>query len=367
MGTNLSQVFISDSLEVLSGTTFNSSGNAADDVGIWNLAGNSGAGAYYSTALYQATADLTDLDTGESLAAIANPLWFINNFQVVQRTTSGNWIASPMINVRNVRSIRYDDHVASTGHTLRFTPDATFTSGAVGSVTVKFVIRTTPVDQLSFYDANGTGMVDISNEGRVFPLGAFNTTNHKVISIEIHEDDYTDEASLIDAIVVQVEAHALLDNLINVTDGTTYIDFIGRFPGFIFDVLFNDSDGDSLIVAVTAANRIVLTSTTGFVPGVGNDWQVLGEEIRCRSRYGNFNRMYFPQNFETYTRTGGAYDKITIQYEHNWPTSTGIAPAGTLNQISIYYTNAGADPSTTANEFDNLFAYTAGTSALFSW
>jgi hypothetical protein len=367
MGTNLSQVFISDALTALSGTVFNNSGDAADDVGIWNLAGNAGAGEYHAAALYQATADLTDDDAGEALVAIANPLWFINDFQVVQRTTSGNWIASPMINVRNVRSIRYDDHVASTGHTLRFTPNATFIPAGAGNVTVKFVIRTTPVDQLSFYDASGTGMVDISNEGRVFPLGAFNTTNHKVISIEIHEDDYTNTATFLDAIVAQVEDHALLDNLINLDDQSTYIDFIGRFPGFIFDVLFNDSDGDSLIVPVTAANRIVLTSTTGFVPGVGNDWQVLGEEIRCRSRYGNFNRMYFPQNFETFTRTGGAYDKVTIQYEHNWPTSTGIAPAGTLNQISIYYTNAGADPTTTANDFDDLFAYTAGTSRSFNW
>ena len=73
---------------------------------------------------------------------------------------------------------------------------------------------------------------------------------------------------------------------------------------------------------------ILLLSYDCTVLGVGNDWQVHGEEMRCRSRYADFNRMYIPQNM-TYTVEGfNAYHKITVEYEHNWPNSSGIAPAG---------------------------------------
>ena len=49
MGTNLSQVFVSDALTALSGTTFNTSDAAADDVGIWKLDATAG---YLATALF---------------------------------------------------------------------------------------------------------------------------------------------------------------------------------------------------------------------------------------------------------------------------------------------------------------------------
>lgn len=356
MGTNLSQVFISNTDVLETGTTFTGIASTPE-IGIWNLAGNSGAGAYVNSALYQATADLTDLDTGESLATIANPLWFYNNLQFVQGT-AGNPIATPIINTRDIRRIKYDPYVASTGHKQVIT--GTPASGKV--YRVKFIIRNTPVDQLSFYDADGTNYTDLSGAGKDFPLAAFNTTNHKAITVEITTTS-TVLATETAKIKAAVEAHPILNDLLVVsTTSVTGDTYTARHAGVRFDmIIWNDTD-DAAALTITA---------TAAVIGVGNPWQVLGEEIRCRSRYGNFNRMYLPQNMPTYTKAGYKYDKITIEYEHNWPSSTGIVPAGELNQVVLYFTDTdGTAPvvgdSGTAT-YDDAFAITIATAAEFIW
>lgn len=361
MGTNLSQVFISNTDILETGTAFTGIASTPE-VGIWNLAGNSGAGAYVNTALYQASADLTDDDTGESLVTIANPLWFFNNLQFVQGT-AGNPIATPMINTRNIRRIKYDPHVVSAGHQTVIDVGTALNSK---NATFKFVLRTTPVDQLSFYDANGTGLPDLSGGGYQFPLGAFNTTNHKVINVEslFAARPTNDEAGVYDHLVTLIADNPILNALFNLTDGGTTCTIAARHPGVIFDLIINnDTDETTLASSVQ--------TVTGFVPGVGNAWQVLGEEIRCRSRYGNFNRMYLPQNMPTYTNSTYLYDKVTIEYEHNWPTSTGIAPAGTLNQVVLYFTDSDGTAPVVGDAgtatYDNAFAITIGTASEFIW
>jgi len=364
MGTNLSQVFISNIDVLETGTTF--SGPASTpEIGIWNLDGNSGAGAYVNSALYQATADLTVSDTGETLTAIANPLWFYNNLQFVQGT-AGNPIATPMINTRNIRRIAYDPFVASVGHTHVLTDAGSLTF--TRDVRFKFIVRTTPTAQLNFHDAAGTGYVDLSGEGKEFPLGASNNTNHKAITVEVAGSEYTSFATLVDKLVERIEAHGILDDLLNITDNTTNATIVCRFAGVRVDLVITDGDGENIIASSGDAIADAITDST---VGVGNDWQVLSEEIRCRSRYGNFNRMYLPQNMATYTGSGYQYDRITIQYEHNWPTSTGIAPAGTLNEVVLYFTDSdGTAPvigdAGTAT-YDDAFGITIATAAEFIW
>jgi hypothetical protein len=359
MGTNLSQVFVSDALTMLSGTTFNSSGATTDDVGIWKLDATAG---YLATALFQSgfDVDTEEDDSTTGLTYVKNPLWLVNDIQIVQRGAP-HFIASPMISTRNIRRIKYENHTASVMHKI------TLDCGAqVGKdITLKFVIRNTPTAQLNFRDEAATNAMDLSGGGFEFPLGGFNTTNHKVLSVQSTPSDSeraTDnEAGLYDAFVRIIAAHPVLNALIKTTDNATSgLVLEARHAGVVFDLIaINDTDDTDLntSVTLTAASKV----------GVGNDWQVLSEEIRCRSRYGNFNRMYFPSNVTTYGQVGSAYDKITIEYEHNWPNSTGIAPAGALNQAVIYYTSAGADPSTSASEFDNVFGYTQGTDQEFVW
>lgn len=381
MGTNLSQVFVANTDALYIGTVFNVA-TTPPRMGIWNLAGNSGTGAYVNTALYALGVDITDEVAGagtdevkDDLTTVANPVWLFNRLQFVQGT-AGNPIATPIINTTNIKRIKYDPYVVSAGHKVVITPDSTFTATDVNTVTIKVILRNTPTDQLNFYDPNGTGLVDISGAAvkKNFPLGAFNTTNHKVISVEFN---CTTKATFCSAGKTAIDGHALLADLLTATDtGTgTSLDLQARHAGVVFDVIVLDKNGNNIVVGSTAANKVVL-ATTAFVPGVGNPWQVLGDEIKCRSRYGNFNRMYLPQNMPTFTNTTYKYDKITIEYEHNWPTSTGIAPAGTLNQVVLYHSdNDGTQPApdansastATANTFDAAFVYTLGTAKEFLW
>jgi hypothetical protein len=357
MASNLSQVFISDALTALSGTTFNSSDAAADDVGVWKLDATAG---YISTALYDGVIESGAATDNTDALTLASPLWLVRDFQIVQRAVTGNWIASPIINSSQVKRITYTDYTAWAGHKATCV-DATFnTAGATDgdSYIFKFVIRTVPTNYTSFYNNNMGAVTGTSN---VFPLGGFNTTNHKAInmSVTIADVDDADAASNLTNVQNAIAAHPLLKDMVSAADVSADIVITSLHPGLSFDlIVFNDSQGTD---GVTAA-------ATGEVVGSGNDWQVADDEARCRARQGNFNRMYFPSTIDTYTQAGSAYDKITIEYATpNWPTGAGIAPAGAINTATIYYTNAGTDPGTTANEFDDIFGYTAGTDAVFTW
>jgi hypothetical protein len=347
MGTNLSQVFISDALTALSGTTFNDSGEAADDVGVWNL--GLATPAYASTKLFETSFVPTDANAADPAeATAAQPFWLVNRFQIVQRGTP-HFIATPIINAANVKSITYNNHVASTRHAI---PTGTLVANI--KYNVKFIIRTTPTAYLNYGNTN-TGLIDLSGANKAFPLGSFNTTNHKAINIGATGADATAAGA---KLVSNIQGSSILSDLFTASNNAGVVTVTARHAGVIFDMIVSNEANDAIL-----ANG----STTDFSPGVGNAWQVLGEELQCRAKYGNFNRMYFPQDFTTYTRLTGAYDKITLTYQTNWPTATGIAPAGNLNQVTIYYTNAGTDPSTTATEFDDIFNYAAGTDKSYNW
>ena len=85
------------------------------------------------------------------------------------------------------------------------------------------------------------------------------------------------------------------------------------------------------------------------------------------------NRMYFPDSVTQFTNTSYNYDKITITYGNpNWPNGAGIAPAGSHNQVVLYYTDSdGTTPGTPdagTNTFDSAFGgYTIGTAVNYDW
>ena len=348
MGTNLSQVFVSDALTALSGTTFNSSGAAGDDVGVWKLDATAG---YMSTALLQASID-TDAEADDSstgLTAINNPLWLVNDIQIVQRA-SPNFIASPLISTRNIKSIKYQNHTGSTMHA----GTVTFASDDAGDdCNVKIIVRSIPTDYLNFGNEN-TAIADFSNGGYRFPVSV--SRAGQLLNIGATG---ADASAAGDDLVANIQANAVLNAMMTASNSSGTVTLTARHPGFIFDLYaYNNTDSTELAVSNGSAK---------FDAGVGNDWQVVGDEMRCRSRYGNFNRMYFPQAQTTYGQNGSAYDKIVIEYAHNWPSSTGIAPAGDLNQAVIYFTNAGTDPGTTGSEFATLFGFTDGTDIEYRW
>lgn len=324
MGTNLSQVFI--------GNTANFQASATPDVftdlssaelGIWNANTN----LWLTTKLFEKVVDIDAeaTDTTTAVSAIANPLWLYNRLQFVQGT-AGNPIATPIINTAGIRRILFDKYVAFVG-TKAAIADATLNVASAANndeYNFKFIIRSTPTDYLNFYDQNAANLFT-----KEFPLGTFNTTNHKAINVTVKIADVADAdaADNLTAISNALAAHPLLGNMFTAADGGSTIDITARHPGVVFDLLISN---------VTRAKDAVACAITGQVLGVGNPWQVLGDEIKCRSRYGNFNRMYLPQNMPTFTNTSNQYHKVTIEYATNWPTATGIAPAGANNQVVLY-------------------------------
>jgi len=372
MGSNLSQVFISNALTVLEGTQaqFGSLAGAAatDDVGVFRLGPVGGvvtAPAYTKTALYDASIAASAADTSAGTLLLQSPLWMVAAFQIVQRAVTGNVIASPIINSGDVKRISYTNHLTTV-------PEYTTVDIAAGTITgdelnLKIVVRTSPTDYQNFVEP-GNAINDITGGGKTCPMAITNATNHKVFNITSMPADRLaeaaaadDEEGLYDDLLTKINAHAILGDLLSGTDnGAGGLKLETRFATVSIEmILTNVTD------STTTASHTVRVA---FVAGTGNDWQVAADEKRCRSKQGHFNRMYLPTAIDTYVTNGHLYDKVVIEYAHNWPSSTGIAPAGDLNQAVIYYSNEGADPGTTGtNEFDVVFGYAGGTDAEFTW
>ena len=372
MGSNLNQVFVSDALTVIEGTQaqFGSLAGAdpADDVGIFTL--GTGTPAYTKTALYEKkfAGDSSTVDaTGgasqgiDGLITTVAPIWLVSGFQITQRVSTGNIIASPIIDATRVKRINFEKNIPWEGHKAQ-TVDATFdtTSSVDGdSYQFKFIIRTVPINQTSYYN---DGMGAVTGTSKVFPLGSFNTTNHKAVNMTVAIPDHADadDATNVSNAQAAVAAHPLLKDMVAATSSGGGILFTSLHPGLTFDLIVTNLDRDDDGVAA---------ATTGEVKGVGNDWQVADDEARCRYRQGSFNRMYFPQDVDTFVQAGSAYDKVTIEYATpNWPNGAGIAPAGSTNIATIYYTNAGSAPAATAtNEFADVFNYVENVNEQFIW
>ena len=330
MGTNLSQVFIANA-DLNDGGAFNALTSAK--VGVYDLA----TGAYTaSTALY---AD-----------ANINATWAYRNIQFAQGTAT-NPIATPLIDTRDIRAIKYEKHAPSVR-----AAQVTGTLVANKEYNVKFIIRNTPVNQLNFRDDSGSELTDLSGAGKQFPLGVFNTTNHKALNISATGATATAAG---DNLVANIAASPILNDLFTASNSSGVVTITARHATVVFEMIVNNITDDAIL-----ANG----SPTAMVVGVGNAWQVLGEEVRCRSRYGNFNRMYLPMNMPTYANSTFKYDKITILYEHNWPTSTGIAPAGTINEVVIYLGDSSdALELNDFPEFEATFRIALASNEEFTW
>tara|TARA_B100001057_G_scaffold450_2_gene448 strand:+ start:2277 stop:3386 length:1110 start_codon:yes stop_codon:yes gene_type:complete len=365
--SNLSQVFISNALTMLDGSLAQIQGAGAapaDDVGVLTL--GPGTAEFKQTKLYESTIDASTDD----IAITVNPTWLYHSFQLVQRAVTGNNIVSPIIDVNQVKRIDYSAHIdTAMEKTVIDIADGTITND---EIEVKVVVRAAPTNYADFAQP-GNAINDLSGEGKVCPIGIHNNTHHKVFNVTSMPADRLataagadNELGLYDDLKAKIDAHGVLKDLLKVTDqGTSGIDFETRFAHVTVEFIYNNITNEETVITEEAG----FVTKTAFVAGVGNDWQVFSDELRCRSKYGNFNRMYFPQAFDTYVTNGSLYDKIVISYETpNWPKGAGIVPAGGMNQAVIYYTNEGADPGTTGtNEFDDVFGYAANTDKTFIW
>lgn len=302
---NLNQVFVANDISnttngtLITGSTFAVNAAAtASKVGVWDLATN----AYLTT----------------SLTAAAGPI------QIVQTMPSGNPIASPIIDIKDIKRIKYDIYTASARHSVNINAG---TPTSTKAVMFRIALRTAPTAYANYYQ-NGTAL-DLSGAGYEFPLVGNFAAGRMLFNIEVAASEHGGvEADLYTQFAAKLAANKTLNALFTTTNNSTSVDVVARHAGVVFDVTCQYSDGSGTAGAVTL--------NAGYASGAGNYWQVLSDEKSQRARYGNFNRMYFPFAFPEFAVSGNTYEVVEIQYAHAWPSSTGIARAGELNTIKIY-------------------------------
>jgi hypothetical protein len=332
--SNLNQVFVANaaSTPVLTGTTFAAtaaSGLAANSkVGIWDVYN---ATPTYSTAL---------LTTATASSGVLNSA--LKTVQFTQTMLSGNMIATPLIDVKDIKRIAFTKYKAATPYKIvtDLSPGGTpiFDAAATEdqSIMMRIAVRTAPTSYASFTNPNDAAL-DISSDTTkyAFPLvGNFAAGRH-LYSVEIPElgtdGHINDEATFVTKAVAAINNHPLLKKIVfAAAPAADNLAIEARHEGVIIDFTLAYSSG----AAIAATQTITANS------GVGNYYEVLSDEKAQRARYGNFNRMYFPMDFPTFAQPGATYDVIDISYAHAWPSSTGIARAGELNNVRIYVPSA---------------------------
>ena len=201
---------------------------------------------------------------------------------------------------------------------------------------VKIDVRVAPTFYEMFANPSNTNL-DLSGGGYTFPiLGNFSAGRTMIPVAEVAAGTTAANAAL--AVQTGITGNTLLNAMFAVNVTTATVTITARHPGVVFDVAIFDtvSKVSSANFSTSIGGAAMPITTTAFNPGVGNYWQVISEEKAQRARYGNFNRMYFPFEQANYAQVGSTYDCIEVSYEHNWPSSTGIARAGELNNFKVY-------------------------------
>lgn len=309
---------------------------SSGEVGCWNL-DKYGYGGWETGALFNVGVESGTVDSNADLVTLANPLWLVNRLQFAQGYGSGNPIATPIIDTKNIISINYQPYAAATRHKVDTTiPNVATLHNA------KFVIRTTPTHYLEFAEP-ANALNDLSNGGYAFPLSVFNTTNHKVINVEFTPGG-TSGGDGANALKTAIEGHSLLNSLFtSAVANTNDLDVSARHAGVVFDVIVeNVNTGATATGTVDAAADL----------GVGEDFMVLGDELKARALAGNFNRMYFPQTFTTFATATSTYDKVTIVYRIDG--DRGVVKGSQFGELVIYDDNQAAS----SGGLEDIFVYT---------
>jgi hypothetical protein len=145
-------------------------------------------------------------------------------------------------------------------------------------------------------------------------------------------------------------ANKTLNAIFKATDnGTSGLVLVARHYGVEFDIVCQYSDASGTVATPTMARA---------TPGAASNYILaVSEEKKNRARYGNFNRMYFPFAFPEFAQPTFKYDTIEISYNHNHPSDTGIARAGELNNIKIFW-GKGTTALSSATDAANTVAET---------
>ena len=331
---NLNQVFIANNVDMLATTTFsNNAAVTASNVNVW------------------------DVDAGTNFSAAA--LTTKKRIQITQTMPSGNCIATPIIDVKDIKRINFKPWASVIPQVQVQTITWSGLPTASKAVMIRIALRTAPTDYNSFAAPSAAGN-DLSGGGFTFPLVGNFAAGRMIFNIEVPAGTYADTTAFGNYIRAAIAANPTL-NAIFATSGTSTLVLTARHYGVDFDLIAQYSDGST-------NNFVTSVVATMATPSAASNYVVaLGDEKKQRARYGNFNRMYFPFAFPEFAQPTYKYDVLEIQYAHNHPSSTGIARAGELNTVRIYLgasstalTHAAA---ATGQNFDTGFGFTFATAS----
>lgn len=328
--SNLNQVFVVNSVTMLPATTAFNTNTAANA---------SQLGMYDVRAGDFAVSDITAL----------------KEVQFIQTTPNSNPLASPIIDVANIVRINYNGWASD----VQTTPIQTWTPGALTAgknVMVRIAVRTSPT-MYEFYANPANINLDVvgstapSSGLKVFPLIGNFSAGRMIFNVEIPSTSTGTAAAACDFVKDAINKNKTLDAIFNynaLAAGTLAL--TARHQGVEFDMVVQYSDGTGVAGAVAA---------TRFTPA-SNYAEVISDEKAQRARYGNFNRMYFPVTQTDFAQVGWKYDMLEIAYKHDHPASTGIARAGEINTLKIYFGTSSTALATAAN-FATVFGITIAT------
>ena len=342
---NLNQVFVINNPDMFSTTTF--SNNAAvtgSRLGVWDL--------------YAATP--TNVVTALFTSGVPN----FKSVQFTQTMPSGNCIATPIIDLKDIVRINYREYTSAVPNVAKAVIDAGGSAAAATSasdpIMMRIAIRTAPTNY-EYFANPASGYGDLSGGGYTFPLIGNFSAGRMIFNIEIPETTHSpsatySETGLITALYNAVVGNKTLNAIFAATDsGTSGLELVARHYGVTFDVTLTQNSvaqgGVTMsMVAPSAASNYILA---------------IADEKKQRERYGNFNRMYFPMSFPEFAQPTYKYDIIDIQYKHAHPASTGIARAAEINTLRIYVGGSSTAltylGASTGSEVATVFGYTGGT------
>lgn len=286
---------------------------SSGELGFWTLDAATG-GDWFANDLFTATVDIV---------AVAKAIPFYRTFQVVQGFPSNNPIASPIITNQNLVKVTADPYAPSARHTVRISPTANDDNNELN---IKVIMRNTPTDYLSYVN-NESIISDISGGGYDFPLGSYNTTNHKAINLTVQGG--ASQTATCTNIETAITNNNVWNALFSLTNNGTTIDLVARHIGVVFDIIFENLSDDT-----TAQGAL----QQAWSAGSGNDWQARADELKAREYAGNFNRMYFPQSYTDFVADASTWKRYEIIYRTDGDRD--VVKGSQFGSCIIYEANA---------------------------
>lgn len=346
--SNLNQVFVINNPDLFSTTTFSNTAATtnATRLGVWDV--------YGSTPSNVVTALFT--------SGVPN----FKSVQFTQTMLSGNCIATPIIDLKDIVRINYREYTSAVPNVQKAVIDAGASAAAATSgsdpIMMRIAIRTAPTNY-EYFANPASSYGDLSGGGYTFPLIGNFSAGRMIFNIEIPETVHSpggtySETALITALFNNFSgstANETLKAIFAATDsGASGLELVARHYGVTFDVTLSQNN---VTQGTVTMSMVAPTAASNYILAVA-------DEKKQRARYGNFNRMYFPTEFPTFAQPTYKYDIIEIAYKHAHPASTGIARAAELNTLRIYagasstaLTYAGAS---TGTELATVFGYSGG-------